>query len=168
MITEKQIHELADTLREGVKLNFERDGGLHPAAIFVLRAGDSYAIAPMIWGAGEFTEDGKEVFARAMHTTVQVAESQGMPCLAVVFMSEAWMRFVPLAESRDPSKLDPRVSSHPDRIEVVDFVLETERGCWGWTAEIDRSGEKPVLKPWTTRGGQATGRFAGFIQRGRA
>ena len=84
----------------------------------------------------------------------------------VIFAAEAWMLKVDSREDVDKAyAAHGSISKAPDRVEaVIVSVVRDDGSASMWAAEIDRSGPKPSLKPWTHMDGStAEGNMLGVI-----
>lgn len=105
---------------------------------------DDTKIGIVVVQAAGTSEDTKEMFANAL----KMACSE-MRVFAVFTLSEAWMAVFDKSE-RPP--VGRQVKDMPNCKEVcvvnADFVVEYDCYSVCCFAEIDRSSEKPLLKPW--------------------
>lgn len=89
----------------------------------------------------------KDHYVELIHDVARKTDAVG-----AAFISEAWITSVSLTGERETKKT-----------ECVLITVETRQHRMGTTLEIDRSGEKPQLKPFSDWATQNEGRFARLL-----
>jgi len=81
----------------------------------------------------------------------------------IVFVSEAWIL---RTEDKSMAKriAGQSLEHHPDRMDVVMYIVETCHGTWTGSAEIKTDdGKRSAETPTFNKPDRATGRFANFL-----
>ena len=85
--------------------------------------------------------------------------------LAVFMITEAYMIKSEAEELEKYTSGQVRVSEHPDKQEILHGILDTKFSSSTYIAEINRVGDKKVLKDTDiTDNVTGTGRFSGFLE----
>jgi hypothetical protein len=157
--TTEEIFQQAAGFRAAASRFFARDGHLYPAAFIFGNRPKSIEIVSPPQGS-EGTPKDKEAFAVAIEV---VARACGATAIATAM--EAWTLEVDRAEyERNRRGVGP-LEQHPERREVLYFLLESHRaGTRSWRAAIHRQGDRAIAESWQEeKPKQVGGRFSHLL-----
>lgn len=126
---------------------------LSGATVFLMSpTGNANPVIINIDTQSEQTKDFSALFARTIAQFIEATHS--------VFMTTAWM--VQATKGEQLRGLDVPPSQHPDRIEVLQVVVETPNGAIAEMWRIQRDGENISFTDMSIPGVQLGGRFMIF------